>query len=114
MCECPHALSPRKFGPLFFIYRSPKVSRGAQKCAAHSLHRLHPRKDRPRPPIAIADPASIDRLEQGAHVSGDWYRVQAEAIYPSLELGLYSAEEAYRWSRCPSTGHPAVAMEDAE
>lgn len=72
--------------------------------------------------LASANPRKTGSDDQSLQPTqrwwSDWNKVRAskgdgsaraEALHPSLALGLYCTEEAYRWRRL-TTGHPAAAM----
>jgi hypothetical protein len=106
------ALSPRNFNPLVFIYRSERILGGAQKCAAHSLHRLtHERPACERPTRGRRSVGVATAARYRANVAGNSART--DGLYPSLALGLHCTEEACSRSGRPQ-GHPAVAMEGRE
>ena len=82
---------------------------GAQKCAAHSLHRLT--HERPAPTTNRTVPTRrwcSDRGKVSAKVTGNSART--DGLHPSRALGLNCTEAATSRRSVIRTGHPAAAM----
>jgi hypothetical protein len=94
------------------LMKMDRLLGGAQKCAAHRLHRLtHERPARTTNPIAPTGRWYGDSGKACANVTGN--SAQADGPYPSWALGLDCTEAATSRSGQTSPGHPAAAMGQA-
>lgn len=99
-----------KISGMYPIYLDT-IQCGAQKCAAHSLHRLtheRPAATTNRDSRRSVGVATAARYR--ANVTGNSART--DGLHPSSALGLDCTEAATSWRSWPQ-GHPAVAMGEA-